>query len=170
MSRKRRVDAPYEPELPITPMLDMSFQILFYFVMIYHPSALEVQLDLNLPALGQAKAKRAEDVDPKAQSDTNIEVPADVTVLVTTFKREQQGQGGIDTITVQSPSGGEKVVTLTELGPELKALHAKVGDAKDIKIQADSKLKWAFVVKVMDVCHASGFEGISFGSPPDEGR
>ena len=167
MSRRRKEDKPYEPELPITPMLDMSFQLLFFFVMIYRPSALEVQLDLNLPAVGQKKAQKLEDVDPKAQSDTNIEVPADVTVAITT----QRGAGGgsIGQLVVQSANGEKVAANLKELGEELKKMRSKVGDAKDIKIQADSKLKWAFVVQVMDVCHASGFEGISFGSPPDDG-
>ena len=41
MSGKRKAESPLEPELPITPMLDLSFQILFFFVMTYHPSALE---------------------------------------------------------------------------------------------------------------------------------
>ena len=52
--------------LIITPMLDMSFQILFFFVMTYHPSALEGQLEMLLPATGQAKADKIENVDPKA--------------------------------------------------------------------------------------------------------
>src|SRR5947209_12796449 len=105
MSRKRREHDSYEPELPITPMLDMSFQMLFFFVMVYHPSALEVQLDLNLPAVGQKKAQKLEDVDPKAQSDTNIEVPADVTVMVSTQRGQGDTVGFISQITVQSQTG-----------------------------------------------------------------
>ena len=40
------------PELPITPMLDMAFQLLTFFIMTYRPSALEGHMDLTLPAAG----------------------------------------------------------------------------------------------------------------------
>ena len=37
----KKPEAGSEVTLPITPMLDMSFQILSFFIMTYHPSALE---------------------------------------------------------------------------------------------------------------------------------
>ena len=61
MRHKTKPDEPTEVDLPriITPMLDMSFQLLAFFIIMFHPSALEGQMALNLPAAGEAKAKDA---------------------------------------------------------------------------------------------------------------
>ena len=53
--RELKADKGPEVDLPIVPFLDMSFQILFFFIMNYHPSALEGQMDLNLPAAGEGQ-------------------------------------------------------------------------------------------------------------------
>ena len=53
--RELKADKGVEIDLPIVPFLDMSFQILFFFIMSYHPSALEGQMDLSLPAAGDAE-------------------------------------------------------------------------------------------------------------------
>ena len=36
--------------LPITPMLDMTFQLLFFFIINFHPADLEGQMDMALPS------------------------------------------------------------------------------------------------------------------------
>ncbi len=38
-----------EPDLPITPMLDMSFQLLAFFIMTFKPAPTEGQIMLTLP-------------------------------------------------------------------------------------------------------------------------
>src|SRR5439155_16899247 len=132
---------------------DMSFQILFFFVMIYHPSALEVQLDLKLPT-GKER--------PVIGGPALPGPPVDVTVVVRT-QRDGMNHGGISQLVVQAPNGVEKTAqSLKELSDELKKLHSRLGDVREIKIQADGSLKWAFVVQVMDVCHAAGIGGIGF--------
>ena len=51
-------DPPVEVTLPITPMLDMSFQLLAFFVMTFQSAnALEGQLDMYLPKSGTPQAK-----------------------------------------------------------------------------------------------------------------
>jgi biopolymer transport protein ExbD len=67
---RRRPHRPHPEEeggvnlgLVITPMLDMSFQLLAFFVMIYHPSALEAHIDGRL--LPPPPARTAELVDKK---------------------------------------------------------------------------------------------------------
>ena len=155
--------------LIITPMLDMSFQILFFFVMTYHPSALEGQLEMLLPATGQAKADKIENVDPKAASDTELELPSELTVVVRT-QRDGVNDGAISQLLLQTRQGDltvaydDKLDTLTKL---LKANRKSLANQSDIRIQADSKLKWDSVVRVMDACKNAGFKGIGFGPPPD---
>src|SRR5262249_55865904 len=71
----------------ITPFLDMSFQLLFFFVLSFKPAeAMEGKLDFHLPATGEARARRMEDVDPSKPSDSDLALPTQVTVLVKTIR------------------------------------------------------------------------------------
>lgn len=47
--RKRASTDFVEPDLPITPMLDMSFQLLAFFIMTFKPAPTEGQIMLTLP-------------------------------------------------------------------------------------------------------------------------
>ena len=52
-----------EPDLPITPMLDMSFQLLAFFIMTFKPADTEGQIALTLPKDEGGPVKR--DLDPQ---------------------------------------------------------------------------------------------------------
>src|SRR5438094_10659785 len=59
----------------ITPFLDMSFQLLAFFIMTYHPSALEGHIDGKLlpPTLTAVKApKPVEQMDLPSDSDPDL--------------------------------------------------------------------------------------------------
>src|SRR6476620_948957 len=76
-------DPPVEVTLPITPMLDMSFQLLAFFVMTFQAAnALEGQLDMYLPKAGNPQAKRPDEVDLSKDSDADLEQQADLAVVV----------------------------------------------------------------------------------------
>ena len=49
MFRLRPTADHVEPDLPITPMLDMSFQLLAFFIMTFRPAPLEGQIAMSLP-------------------------------------------------------------------------------------------------------------------------
>ena len=50
MFRRRRQGTDFvEPDLPITPMLDMSFQLLAFFIMTFKPAPTEGQIAMTLP-------------------------------------------------------------------------------------------------------------------------
>src|SRR6516162_7620348 len=61
--------------LIITPMLDMSFQILAFFIMTYHPSALEAHIpgSLTPPENPATKSK-----DPSVPADPPDSVPEEL--------------------------------------------------------------------------------------------
>ena len=54
MSRKRRrpgrLETEEEVQFPVTPMLDMAFQLLAFFVLTFQAPTSETHLDLTLPA------------------------------------------------------------------------------------------------------------------------
>ena len=57
-----------KPELPITPMLDMSFQLLAFFVITYKPATLEGSLSMSLPKPGSDTPAQQINSDPERPS------------------------------------------------------------------------------------------------------
>jgi biopolymer transport protein ExbD len=51
----------------------------------------------------------------------------------------------------------------------LKSVQKELTNKTDIKIQADSRLKYYFVVQVMDACVKAGYPNVGFAPPPDLG-
>jgi len=166
MTTRRKPDAGPEPNLPITPMLDMAFQLLAFFVMTYHPSDLEGQMDLSLPSENITAMKKPEDLDPSAKPDPNkaLELPANLTVIVRT-QMDNVNNGRISALTLQDDAGPHQIDNLEKLASELQERSKTVENKENIKIQADGRLKWEAVVQVMDVCQQAGFKNISFVQP-----
>jgi len=163
-------DRGIEPDINqvITPMLDLAFQVLLFFIMTYHPSQLEEgQMDLLLPDSAQTQAAKQEDANPQLSMPGDLELPAEVTVVVKT----QQGtgdQGTISEITVQERQGAKSLGKRADsLSKYLESARKGLSNQNDIKIQADSKLKYRYVMEVMDMCSRAGFKNVSFGPPPD---
>jgi biopolymer transport protein ExbD len=77
--------------------------------------------------------------------------------------------GAISEIKVQDRVNidGQILANLQALGDYLKKQRAGLSNQEGIKIQADSRLKWAAVVQVADVCRQAGFVNVSFAPPPD---
>jgi biopolymer transport protein ExbD len=166
--RRKKEGSGVEPTLPITPMLDMAFQLLAFFIFTYHPSDLEGQMDLSLPSEVTPRAEKPQDVDPSQKADKNqtLELPTDVTVIVNT-QRDGVNDGQISALHIEERAGQLHPNNLEQLKAELARIRERVDNKEAIKLQADSKLKWDGVIKVMDVCRAAGFQNISFVPPPD---
>jgi biopolymer transport protein ExbD len=153
----------------ITPMLDMTFQLLFFFVLFYNPSTLEGQMDLSLPADADKAAHKKEDVKPDAKSekDLTLEVPSDLTVIVRT-QQDGVNNGIISALTVEESAGPKAIEGgLDGLRKYLQEARKAVANKSALKLKGDGRLKWRAVVEVMDVCRQAGFENISFVPPPD---
>jgi len=170
-ARRHRGEGSPEVTLPITPMLDMAFQLLTFFIFTYHPSAMEGQMDLTLPSEAPKAAKDPSQVNPQAASDKDatIELPSDLTVIIRT-QQDNIHNGIISALTVQESSGGTPLGSdLAQLEKYLKDAQQRVSNKDAIKLQGDGRLKWNAVVQVMDVCRRAGFNNISFVPPPDFG-
>jgi len=63
-SRRRQKTDHVDPDLPITPMLDMSFQLLSFFIMTFKPAPTEGQIAMSLPPPeeGDAVATKIPDI------------------------------------------------------------------------------------------------------------
>lgn len=168
MNTRHKAEAGPEPVLPVTPMLDMAFQLLAFFIFTYHPSDLEGQMQLALPANDAKAAHKPEDVKPdsSADKDPTLEVESDLTVIVKTAN-DPANVGDISSMTVEDRAGPTPVDNLEALKVYLTKVKANPDSKPAIKVQGDSRLKWSRMVEVMDVCRRAGFESISFAPPPD---
>jgi biopolymer transport protein ExbD len=173
MPRRRVPRLESEVTLPITPMLDMAFQLLAFFVFTFNPSALEEgAIDLNLPAAGMEKAPTIEQVQ---SPDADVELPKDVDVTVR-VRTQAGGRGEITGIEVEYLRPAAKVVIegndedefIKNLRNHLTEKHASLVNKDDIKIEAAANLKNGRLLKVVDACtlKGAGFKKVSFAPPP----
>jgi biopolymer transport protein ExbD len=162
---KRRKDPVLDVELPITPMLDLAFQVLLFFILTYHPSQLEGQLELVLPDAAEGKAAAPVEQSP-SMDEKDPELPAEITVVVKTH-HDGENIGAISQITVESPQGSRDVEGLEDLRKYLQKLRPGLTNQNDIKLQGESSLKTAHLIEIMDECIRAGFKNVSFGRPPD---
>ena len=96
MIRRRKPHEVAEVELPITPMLDMAFQLLVFFIFTYHPSSLEVQIDGTLlppkvvnTAQKDSKPKDDQKVDKSIKNEPENDDSLIVLVESVTEKRRR---------------------------------------------------------------------------------
>jgi biopolymer transport protein ExbD len=179
LSRHRAGDKPTEVTLPITPMLDMAFQLMFFFLATFNPiSQKEGQMDLSLPSKSEAAAKKPEDVKPTAEAHKEeVDLPADFTITLRGF---QVVKGQISAIAVTTTAGTETLPgTQKEREDALreKLTSGKPAEAKDkdgkkkvptVRLEAERDLQWSQVVRIMDICYKAGYQ-VSFAKPPTLG-
>jgi biopolymer transport protein ExbD len=165
MARAFRRSASSNIELPITPMLDMTFQLLAFLIFTFQPHGLlEGKVEFTLPApLGKGE----EPPEPQPVNDfTEAALP--VTVVVKTL-RDGLNDGNISALIVQAPEGETTVADLGALRANLMNRQRDAHGAGQIKIAAETKLKYACVIAVMDTCLQAGFPSVGFAPPPDLG-
>jgi biopolymer transport protein ExbD len=182
MARHRETSPDIEMALPIVPMLDLSFQLLFFFVATFNPGKAEGKLQMNLPASGQAKAQDQSQVDPSKISEPNLEIPSDFVVVVSAREdsftlsiRDSEKVNEVGVLrNLTKENRKEEVAKLLDilrerLAEKLKGRQAKDGDkaGDNVKIEATKKTKHADLVAVMDACIRAGYTQVGFAPPPD---
>jgi biopolymer transport protein ExbD len=187
MSQKK-TDPGIEVALPIVPMLDMSFQLLFFFIITFNPGKLDGQMTMNLPASGEAKAKDQSQVDPSKPPDVELEIPSDFVVAVKSYEsnltlviRDSEKVyevGKIDGL--DRKTRDDQRVAVDELMGKLSAmLKEKLEEKKkdnpgkasdNVKIEANSAMRYSTLVSVMDACLKAGYQQVGFAPPPDAGQ
>jgi biopolymer transport protein ExbD len=134
-------------EIPITPMLDMAFQLLTFFILTYQPAPAEGQFSVNLlPAQPVAKADTPA-ADPKAATD---EIPAALKTLDTILRANNDG-----TLAKITIGESDDVADVAELAKKVEEYFKKDPSAPlpfdQTVIRFDSRLKYSELVKVIDI-------------------
>jgi biopolymer transport protein ExbD len=155
--RKRQSTDFVEPDLPITPMLDMSFQLLAFFIMTFKPSDLEGQILLALP--------KDEGGPPSVTipSVTDPDKPKHYIVRVSAA-----GNGTIETITILEEGSakpeGDKVTNVEAYQAKLASYAAELAKEKKlgkVTLEIADNLIQEYVVQLVDHGIRAGFTDIS---------
>jgi biopolymer transport protein ExbD len=161
--------------LIITPMLDMAFQLLAFFIMTYHPSALEAHIagDLTPPPANSGPVNPLAIPDPNPGVDPLGEV---VVISVAAVKRGQEEgdrhEGEPSRLSIQPPEQATPTLIAdasVSWDEALRKLDAALRDLKKrearLNIAADGNLRHRYVNDVFDACKRAGHQRISFVSP-----
>lgn len=160
MKRQKTEDV----EIPITPMLDMAFQLLTFFILTYHPSPTEGQFSMNL-----LPAQPAVSMDAPAAAETasTNELPAGLKTLPTTLRAGEDGSLGRVTL------GENNIDGMDAFSKELTAiLKDPTLPFDQTIIKVDSRLRYSELMKVINIFSDLKVNKISFAElgPDDEAR
>ncbi len=161
-TRKRQGTDHVEPDLPITPMLDMSFQLLAFFIMTFKPAPTEGQIALTLPK-DEGSANPQSTPSPVDEAKPKLYI---VRVTAT-------GDGSIEKMTImdsEAPDQGEEIKAAAGKD-QVEAYHAALAKRsaqleKDkrpgkITLELSEQLLQAYVVQLVDQGIRAGFSDIS---------
>ena len=152
-----------EVEVPITPMLDMAFQLLTFFVLTYRPAPTEGQFAMNLLPAAPTIDLNAPAAETKDQMP-NDSIPAALRTMTTTLHANPSGELGRVNL------GDLEVQGMAELRVKLKEiLSDKTLPFDQALIQADPRLKYEELIKVIDIYSDLDITKISFSELTDNG-
>src|SRR5579883_3301815 len=97
---RRRPPGGPEVELPITPMLDMAFQLLFFFLMMYQPGHAEQEHHMKDPEAEKTHKPTVEVADPDHPGEPKPPDPKlppyRLTITVATNQGGERGKAGTE--------------------------------------------------------------------------
>jgi biopolymer transport protein ExbD len=139
----RRKRAEQSLEVPITPMLDMAFQLLTFFILTYHPMPAEGQFAMNL--LPAAPATDITAPTPEA-AQANPDVPASLRTLPATLRAGGGGTLGRITLGETEIQGG-----MDELKRQLDEIFKDPTLPFDQTVlKVDPDLRYSALMQVID--------------------
>jgi biopolymer transport protein ExbD len=150
MPRHQKSAEATQPELPITPMLDMSFQLMFYFVITFNPMPTEAQLALTLPKVEGGGA---------AAPPPGISVE-DEELIIQVYGTDA---GQVAGITAALKTGNVDLGKDTsELLNYLKERAAAAnGATPKLKFEFAERLNYQYVIKMIDEAKRAGYDRVS---------
>lgn len=175
LRRHRRMkDNPTEPDLPITPMLDMSFQLMAFFILTFKPGPTEGQLAMTLPSEGTSVAAPSflQPTEPKyiglvklvgTTIDFTLVLPGDLKpTLVTT---NEQGVKLVSSTTGSNINTDPLVAELKKIMERAKEVNKTLPpDAQTLpklEFQFEDEVKVAVIVRLLDEARRAGFNKVT---------
>jgi len=156
--RARPAATPDSVQLPITPMLDMAFQLLAFFILTFQAATPETRLDLYLPAApaalpgaGRAAAETRRPAEEDLETDLIVRAVADE-------------DGGLRTLRL----GENELPGTRDLADRLRRYGALLnGRPLRVLLAADDSLRYEEAARVVGACSTAGVASIRLADPGD---
>ena len=156
--KRRKHDPDVSVDLPITPMLDMAFQLMAFFVFTFRPTPQEGQIAMKMPASeggGALTTFAPEELEP----------PEEIRIQVT------DSNGQVDSITFigGADANGERLAAddPRSVLEKLKSIPNLDDKKVKIKIESTDKLKYSELIRLMDQCIKAGFSSVGVAKLSD---
>ncbi len=156
--RARQGEAAEDVQFPVTPMLDMAFQLLAFFILTFQSPTSESRLDLYLPTTpialpgaprGQARAT------PPRRSELDLENDLKI-------RAEADELGDLKSLRL----GDTPLPDLDALADRLRRYTAILGGKPlRVRISADDRLRYEVAARIMGICNAVGVASIRLADP-----
>jgi biopolymer transport protein ExbD len=156
--RARKGENAENVQFPVTPMLDMAFQLLAFFILTFQSPTSESRLDLYLPttpiALPGAPGGQARERPPR-RSELDLENDLKI-------RAEADDLGELKSLKL----GDTPLPDLDALADRLRR-YAAVLDGKPlrVRISADDRLRYEVAARIMGTCNAVGVASIRLSDP-----
>jgi biopolymer transport protein ExbD len=136
--------------MPVAPMLDMAFQILAFFILIYHPAKSERAVPLH----ASESAGKASQMKAMTRPAIGIEIVGDSSLrhsVVYHLRTEDKNHSALSDLKI--------------LRDQLKSCPPEA----TVRIIAQAGIPMSDVVAVVDAAAAAGLTAITFGEPAASG-
>jgi biopolymer transport protein ExbD len=153
--RARRKTPEEVVEFPVAPMLDMSFQLLAFFILTFQAPSGESRIDLYLPS-APAALVASPDASPTGRTRPGPTATDDLeTDLV--VRAEADELGDLVSLTLQ----GADVPDADALGDRLRRYREQLdGEPVKVRLLADDRLRYEEAAKVIGACSAAGVDSV----------
>ena len=154
----RRMGPPIEVQFPVTPMLDMAFQLLAFFVLTFQTPTSETRLDLYLPAAPAALPGSTEGQATQAPNRrADLDLENDLWI-----KAEADDLGDLKSLAL----GEARVPDLAALTDRLRRYNTVLnGRPLRVRLLADDRLRYEEAAKIVGACTTAGVDSIRFADP-----
>jgi len=149
---------PEDVQFPATPMLDMAFQLLAFFILTFQTPSTETRLDLYLPAapvvLAGSPAGQAQPL-PARRADLDLE-----TDLLVRARADDLGE-------LKSLTLGDAELPNAEILGERMVRYAEVLEGKPLRVLlvADDRLRYEVAAQLIGTCAAAGVSSVRLADP-----
>lgn len=156
-------DAPPEAEIDMTPMIDVTFLLIVFFMVVSDMSALDVA-ELTLPFADQAQVTKVENADENPMLIINVIKDGTVKIAGQDFTTKSESTGGLQSLKEYlkiEAEAAEREPPPAD-NPALRASKLRV------LIRADRDTMFKNVQSVFDACQKNGIYKTALGATKEQ--
>lgn len=147
-------------EFPVAPMLDMSFQLLAFFILTFQVPSGETRIDLYLPAAPAALVAAPEASEGSPRPGSAASMPDLETDLL--IRAEADELGDLVSLTLQ----GAPVPDPDALRDRLQRYREQLaGEPVKVRLEADDRLRYEEAARIIGSCSAAGVDSVRLAGP-----